>query len=72
MENKGTVIALDVSKKGIGLLKENCKRLSIDIVKSYLMDAVTMSADRQGDLGEIGRDGFDKILIDARVQALVF
>ena len=70
MENKGTVIALDVSKKGIGLLKENCKRLSIDIVKSYLMDAAAMSADRQGDLGEIGRDGFDKILIDAPCSGL--
>ncbi len=70
MGNKGTVIALDVSKKGIGLLKENCKRLSIDIVRSYLMDAATMSADRQGDLGEIGRDGFDKILIDAPCSGL--
>ena len=70
MENKGTVIALDVSKKGIGLLKENCKRLSVDIVKPYLMDAAAMSADRQGDLGEIGRDGFDKILIDAPCSGL--
>ncbi|MBI5181301.1 MAG: 16S rRNA (cytosine(967)-C(5))-methyltransferase RsmB [Nitrospirae bacterium] len=63
MGNKGNVIALDVSKKGIGLLKENCERLGINIVKPYLKDAAK-------DISDITKDKFDKILIDAPCSGL--
>lgn len=63
MEDKGEIIALDVNKKGLGLLKENCERLGISIVKPYLKDAAK-------DISDIAKDKFDKILIDAPCSGL--
>ncbi|MBI5044041.1 MAG: 16S rRNA (cytosine(967)-C(5))-methyltransferase RsmB [Nitrospirae bacterium] len=63
MENRGEIIALDVNKKGIGLLNENCERLGIDIVKPYLKDAAK-------DISDITKEKFDKILIDAPCSGL--
>ena len=63
MGNKGVVIALDVNKNGIALIKENCERLGIDIVKSYLRDAAN-------DISDIAKERFDKILIDAPCSGL--
>ncbi|MFZ3066482.1 MAG: 16S rRNA (cytosine(967)-C(5))-methyltransferase RsmB [Nitrospirota bacterium] len=63
MENRGEIIALDVNKKGIDLLKENCERLGIGIVKPYLKDAAK-------DISDIAKEKFDKILIDAPCSGL--
>jgi 16S rRNA (cytosine967-C5)-methyltransferase len=56
--NKGVVVALDISKNGVALIKENCERLGTSIVKPYLKDAAK-------DISDIAKEKFDKILIDA-------
>jgi len=63
MGNKGVVAALDISKNGIALIKENCERLGIGIVKPYLKDAAK-------DISNIAEEKFDKILIDAPCSGL--
>ncbi len=63
MSNRGEVVAIDISKKGIGLIKENCERLGINIVKSYLRDAAK-------GISDVSKEKFDKILIDAPCSGL--
>lgn len=55
MQNTGEVIAVDLSKKRIGKIEENCKRLGITRVKSVLAEATEYTSDGK----------FDRILIDA-------
>lgn len=54
MQNKGEVIAVDVTKEKIKRLEENCERLGVTIVKTVVSDG------KQVDLGK-----FDRILVDA-------
>lgn len=53
MQNKGEIIAVDVSKEKVKLIEENCNRLGITIVKRVVGDG------RQINLGK-----FDRILVD--------
>ena len=63
MENRGEIIALDVNKNGVALIKENCERLGINIVKTYLRDAAK-------DISDVAKEKFDKILIDASCSGI--
>lgn len=55
MKNKGKVFALDINKKRLKKVEENCKRLGVDIVKTIDCDARKYITDKL----------FDRILIDA-------
>lgn len=54
MQNRGEIIAVDVSKEKVGLIEENCNRLGVKIVKTVIADG------RELQLGE-----FDRLLVDA-------
>lgn len=56
MKNNGKIIACDVYKHRLNLVKENAKRLGINIVEIYEQDATV--------LNEEFIQKFDKILID--------
>lgn len=56
MENEGEIIACDVYDHRIKLVKENAKRLGIDIIKTLEQDATNFNNDFI--------EKFDKILID--------
>lgn len=57
MENKGKIIAVDISEKKIEVLRENCKRLSVENVETKVLDI------RNADLSFIS--AADAVLIDA-------
>lgn len=63
MKNKGEIVALDSSGIRLSLLKENLKRLGIDIVKPLRMDATK-------DLSSLGLESFQKVLVDAPCSGL--
>ena len=42
MQNRGEILALDIHEHKIGLIKENCRRLGVAIVKTLLADARTL------------------------------
>jgi len=63
MKNKGEFVALDSSGVRLSLLKENLKRLRIDIVKPRRMDATK-------DLSSLGLESFQKVLVDAPCSGL--
>jgi 16S rRNA (cytosine967-C5)-methyltransferase len=54
MENKGEIIAVDISKEKIRVIEDNCNRLGINIVKTEI-----------GDGTKIKLGSFDRILVDA-------
>lgn len=54
MQNKGEIIAVDISREKIELIEENCNRLGINIVKTVIGNG------RKVQLGK-----FDRILVDA-------
>ena len=56
MKNKGTIYACDLYEQRLNLVKENAKRLGIDIIKTMKWDATVLNEEF------IGK--FDKILLD--------
>ena len=56
MNNTGKIIACDVYKHRINLVKENAKRLGINIIEAYEQDASILNEDFI--------EKFDKVLID--------
>jgi 16S rRNA (cytosine967-C5)-methyltransferase len=56
MENKGEIVAIDVSQAKLGLLQENCQRLGISIVQTRTHDAATPLP--------FPPDSFDRVLVD--------
>lgn len=57
MQNKGEIIAWDVHPHRVQLIKENCRRLKVDIVKPEVKDAKVFDENLV--------DTFDKVIIDA-------
>ncbi|MCX7904205.1 MAG: 16S rRNA (cytosine(967)-C(5))-methyltransferase RsmB [Caloramator sp.] len=62
MENKGEIIALDVYEHKINLIKENSKRLGVDIIEAMLKDASIFYKEFE--------NYFDKVLLDAPCSGL--
>lgn len=60
MKNKGEIIALDIYDHKLELIKENCQRLGVKIVKTEKQDSSTYHVD----------DKFDMILLDAPCSGL--
>lgn len=56
MQNKGEIIAWDVHPHRVQLIKENCRRLKVDIVMPEVKDAKVFN--------ENLADTFDKVIID--------
>lgn len=56
MNNKGEIIACDIHESRINLVKENAKRLGINIIKTKIENAMLFKEEYMGK--------FDKILID--------
>ena len=56
MENKGQILANDISSERLDVLKNAIKRLGIKIIKTNLGDGIK--------LGEIHKNKFDKVLVD--------
>lgn len=54
MQNRGEIIAVDVSEEKVRLIEENCNRLGVRIVKTVI-----------GDGREVNLGKFDRILVDA-------
>ncbi|HLB95170.1 MAG TPA: methyltransferase domain-containing protein, partial [Nitrospiria bacterium] len=63
MENRGEMIALDVSESRLNRLRQNTKRLGLTIIKPLLADATQ-------DLSHLGQASFDRILVDAPCSGL--
>ena len=63
MENRGEIIALDVSESRLNRLRQNTKRLGLTIIKPLLADATQ-------DLSHLGQASFDRILVDAPCSGL--
>jgi 16S rRNA (cytosine967-C5)-methyltransferase len=61
MNNKGKIVSLDIHKHKIKLIKENAKKLGIDIIETKLFDATKAN--------ELDYS-FDKILVDAPCTGL--
>lgn len=61
MNNKGKIIALDIHKHKIKLIKENAQKLGVDIIETKLFDATKVK--------ELDYN-FDKILVDAPCTGL--
>lgn len=62
MENKGEIISFDIHEHKLSLIRENAKRLGIDIIKTRLKDS-TVFAEEYKDYG-------DKVLLDAPCSGL--
>lgn len=62
MQNKGEIIARDVHEHKLELIKQSCKRLGIDIVKTELFDA------KELDHKLVGKA--DRVLVDAPCSGL--
>ncbi len=60
MQNKGEIIAIDKYSHKIKLIKQNCRRLGINIVKTIKADAVDFNTSQL----------FDKILLDVPCSGL--
>ncbi|MGO9137895.1 MAG: 16S rRNA (cytosine(967)-C(5))-methyltransferase RsmB [Syntrophales bacterium] len=63
MENRGSILALDISKKKMDDLRKNASRLNAAIVETHVGDARERP-------GKAFIDSFDKILIDAPCTGL--
>lgn len=62
MENQGELIACEVQKHRLGLIKENAKKLGIEIIAPELLDARHLPAKWQA--------SFDRVLVDAPCSGL--
>lgn len=62
MENQGELIACEVQKHRLGLIKENAKKLGIEIIVPKLLDARHLPAKWQA--------SFDRVLVDAPCSGL--
>jgi 16S rRNA (cytosine967-C5)-methyltransferase len=62
MQNQGEIIAVDVSKAKLVIIKENCQRLGISIVKPVALDATRLLPFPSG--------SFDGCLVDAPCSGL--
>lgn len=62
MENQGELIACEVQKHRLGLIKENAKKLGIEIIAPKLLDARHLPAKWQA--------SFDRVLVDAPCSGL--
>ncbi|MCD4824726.1 MAG: methyltransferase domain-containing protein [Phycisphaerae bacterium] len=54
MENRGEIVAVDVSREKLNKIDDNCRRLGIDIVKTCLAE----------EIGELDFRSFDLVLAD--------
>lgn len=62
MENRGEIVAVDVSRKRLEFLQENCKRLGVEIVKPLKHDLRTPLP--------FEVEGFDRVFLDAPCSGL--
>ena len=62
MKNQGEILACDVHRHRIGLIKENAERLGIDIVKTKLLDATRIDREL--------KEQFALVLVDAPCSGL--
>lgn len=62
MNNKGKIMAGDIHPHRVNLIKENAKRLKIDIIEAVIEDAIVFK--------EEYRDKFDYCLVDAPCSGL--
>ncbi len=62
MQNKGEIIAIDVHEHKIKLIRQNCRRLGVEIVQPLLVDA--------RDLPESYNQWADYVLVDAPCSGL--
>lgn len=62
MKNKGEITAFDIHEHKLLLVKDNAKRLGIDIIKTYLKDATIII--------EEFKDYADRVLLDAPCSGL--
>ncbi|MFQ5455436.1 MAG: 16S rRNA (cytosine(967)-C(5))-methyltransferase RsmB [Nitrospirota bacterium] len=69
MKNQGEIIAADINQNRISTLRENIKRLKIDIIRICQGDAASsdITGVRNPDIGE---KRFDRILVDAPCSGL--
>lgn len=62
MENRGEIVAVDVSEKRLRFLEENCKRLGVEIVRPLRHDLRTPLPFKA--------EGFDRVFLDAPCSGL--
>jgi len=65
MKGSGSITAVDKSNEKIALLKENMARLGMANIKTVISDA-----SRDGFLGDLPKEYFDRIIVDAPCTAL--
>ena len=63
MKNRGEILALDISAGKLALVAENCQRLGIKMVKTVKADARGISS------STVGKESFDRVLVDAPCSA---
>ncbi|MBI5681565.1 MAG: 16S rRNA (cytosine(967)-C(5))-methyltransferase RsmB [Deltaproteobacteria bacterium] len=63
LNNKGCIYAMDIHKSRLETISQTCKRLGINIVKTFLSDGTK-------DLQFVPQNGFDAVLIDAPCSGL--
>jgi 16S rRNA (cytosine967-C5)-methyltransferase len=64
MKNKGSILAMDSNKARLSIVKDNCQRLGIEIVKTILNDSTIL------DLDNNYLKKADKVLVDAPCSGL--
>ncbi len=62
MENRGEIMAVDISPVKLRLLQENCRRLGVFIVKTLALDATSPLS--------LSLGSFDRVLVDAPCTGL--
>lgn len=62
MQNQGKIMANDIHRHKLELIKNNCQRLGVNIVETKLSDATEFSSDEL--------ECYDKILVDAPCSGL--
>jgi 16S rRNA (cytosine967-C5)-methyltransferase len=55
MDDRGRILAVDVSQEKLARIRENCQRLGVTIVQTLLAEQV----------GSLGPESFDLVLVDA-------
>jgi len=72
MNNRGLVVAFDKSRNKVEVVKKNCERLGVDIVKAFVMDGTKSCEERACSEGSppYPPEYFDRILVDAPCSGL--
>ncbi len=68
MENRGAILACDAASRKLALIEENARRLGIDIISTFHLDATKPGPESGRE--PMTADHFDRVLVDAPCAGL--